>query len=138
MPFDDIQAAYGKPMAVGECPLWHHGENNLYWVDINSFTVHRLTPASGEHREWRLDSEPTALAIDARGGLIVAQRSGVAHLDTSTGALTPIVTAIRVTSDTSAYKSSGVAATEIESDIVSSVTSPVCQGAKLERVLLRR
>lgn len=93
MPCQDIQIAYGEPMAVGECPVWHHAEKNLYWVDIDGFAVHRLDPASGEHREWPMDSEPSALAIHPNGGMVVALRRGFVHLDTATGAVTPIAPA---------------------------------------------
>jgi sugar lactone lactonase YvrE len=93
MTFEDIQVAYGQPMAVGECPLWHHGEQKLYWVDIDGFAVHRLDPASGEHAQWRMESEPAALAIHAGAGLVVAQRTGFVHLDTTSGAVTPIAPA---------------------------------------------
>jgi sugar lactone lactonase YvrE len=88
-----IEVAYAVPMAVGECPLWHAAEAALYWVDIDAFTVHRLEPASGEHRSWVLATEPASLAIHAGGGLMVAMRSGFAHLDTVSGALTPVADA---------------------------------------------
>jgi sugar lactone lactonase YvrE len=93
MPFEDIQVAYDQPMAVGECPLWHHDEKRLYWVDIDGFAVHRLDPGSGEHTEWKMDTEPSALAIHASGGLVVAQRAGLVHLDTRDGTITPIAAA---------------------------------------------
>lgn len=93
MSFDDIQVAVGQPMQVGECPLWHHVENRLYWVDIDGHAVHRLDPASGGTTSWQMEKQPSAIAIDADGGLVVAQRSGIVHLDTSTGEITPIAAA---------------------------------------------
>lgn len=90
---DDIRVAFDQPMQVGECPLWHHGENRLYWVDIDGRVVHRLDPASGAHTSWTMDSEPSALAIHERGGLVVALRAGLVHLDTASGAVTPIAPA---------------------------------------------
>jgi sugar lactone lactonase YvrE len=90
---DAFQVAYDVPMAVGECPLWNPAEACLYWVDIDGFAVHRLHPESGEHRVWKVDSEPSALALHAGGGLVLAMRSGFAHLDTASGALTPIAPA---------------------------------------------
>ncbi len=89
----DISAAFDMPMQVGECPLWHAEESCLYWVDINGFKVHRLHPASGAHRAWRMASEPSALAIHAAGGLVVATRQGIVHLDIDSDAVTPIVAA---------------------------------------------
>lgn len=82
-----IQVAYDAVMQTGESPLWHADEQVLYWVDIPARTVHRLDPASGAHHAWLLESEPASLAIADSGGLIVATRNGVLHLDTaSTGA----------------------------------------------------
>jgi sugar lactone lactonase YvrE len=78
-----IEVAYDAVMQTGECPLWHPEEQALYWVDIPAFTVHRLDPSSGAHRSWKLSSEPATLAISDQGGLIVAMRSGFAHLDTA-------------------------------------------------------
>jgi sugar lactone lactonase YvrE len=93
MTSEDIQVAYDAAMAVGECPLWHPAEASLYWVDIDGLSVHRLHPASGEHRAWRMQSEPSSLAINARGGLVVAQRSGFVQLDTATGNVSDIAAA---------------------------------------------
>jgi sugar lactone lactonase YvrE len=93
MTIEKIEVAHDAPMSVGECPLWHAGEASIYWVDINGFTVHRLHPASGEHRAWPMPAEPSALAIHAGGGLVVAMRSGFAHLDTGSGELTDVAAA---------------------------------------------
>jgi sugar lactone lactonase YvrE len=93
MSFDDIRAAFDQPMQVGECPLWHHIEKKLYWVDIDGRAVHRLDPASGEHTAWAMYSQPSAIAVNAAGGLVVAQRNGIVQLDTDSGAVTTLVTA---------------------------------------------
>ncbi len=90
---DNIQVAFDQPMAVGECPLWNPAEACLYWVDIDGFAIHRLHPASGAHNCWTMESEPSALALSAGGGLVVALRDGFAHFDTANGILTPIAAA---------------------------------------------
>lgn len=90
---ENIEVAFDQPMQVGECPLWSAAEGCLYWVDIDGRAVHRLVPSSGEHRSWPMDSEPAALALAPGGALIVALRSGFAHLDTASGKLTPIAPA---------------------------------------------
>ena len=89
----EIKVVSDKPMQVGECPLWHGKKAALYWVDIDGRAVHRLHPASGKHEQWNMPTEPSALAINAGGGLIVALRSGFAHLDTKTGSLAEIAPA---------------------------------------------
>ena len=92
---DVAEVAYDAPMLVGECPLWQAAEQALYWVDIEGCAVHRLHPASGAHRAWKMASEPAALARHADGGLVVALRSGFARLDTDAddGAVTPLAPA---------------------------------------------
>jgi sugar lactone lactonase YvrE len=93
MNTDEIHVVHPTPMQVGECPLWHPAEQCLYWVDINGFTVHRRHLASGEHRSWRMASEPAALAMHAGGGLVIALRSGLVHFDPDSGAVVPIADA---------------------------------------------
>jgi sugar lactone lactonase YvrE len=90
---DDIRVLIDTPMQLGESPLWHPDEAMLYWIDIAGLAVHRHDPASGAHDSWPLPSEPGCIARCATGGLIVAMRSGLAILDTRSGALTPIADA---------------------------------------------
>src|SRR5450830_930100 len=88
-----IEVAYDIPMQLGECPLWHPEESALYWVDISAMQVHRLRPADSSHNMWQLDAEPGCIGRSADGGLIVAMRSGVVHLDTINGKLSRIADA---------------------------------------------
>ena len=90
---DAIDVAFNQPLAVGECPLWHPAEACLYWVDIDGCAIHRLHPASAAHNCWGMPSEPSALALSAGGGLVVALREGVFHFDSANGVVTPIVPA---------------------------------------------
>jgi sugar lactone lactonase YvrE len=82
-----VQLAFNMPMQLGESPLWHPRENRLYWIDIEGCAVHRLDPQNNMHQAWPLPSEPGAIAWSAAGGLVVAMRSGLATLDTNSGAL---------------------------------------------------
>lgn len=88
-----IESAFGDAMLVGEGPLWHAGEQTLYWVDIDGFAVHRLHIESGEHHKFPMASEPSALARSEQGGLVVALRAGFMHLNTGDGTLTAIAPA---------------------------------------------
>ena len=90
---DNFSVVHPAPMQVGECPLWHAAERNIYWVDIGGRAVHRVHPLTGEHRQWAMASEPSALAIHTHGGLLVATRDGVVHLDTASGEITAIAPA---------------------------------------------
>jgi sugar lactone lactonase YvrE len=93
MRHDKFEVVHDEAMQVGECPLWHPVESALYWVDIDGRAVHRLHPASGKYTRWNMDTEPSALAIDADNGMVVALRSGIVHLNTTDGSLTPIAPA---------------------------------------------
>ena len=86
----EVQLAFNMPMQLGECPLWHPQENRLYWIDIDGRAVHRLDPQNNMHHVWRMPSEPGAIAWSAAGGLLVALRSGLAMLDTNSGALSMV------------------------------------------------
>ena len=35
----EFTTIHPRPMLVGECPLWHAAERNIYWVDIAGYTV---------------------------------------------------------------------------------------------------
>lgn len=93
MTTEKIEVAYDAPMNVGECPLWHPAESCLYWVDIGGFTIHRLNPATGTHDEWRMPTEPGAIALNATGGLVVAMRAGFFTFNPQDGSISQIAPA---------------------------------------------
>jgi len=80
-------------MLLGESPLWHPDESSLYWIDIAGLAVHCFHPEHRTHRVWPLPSEPGCIARNAKGGLVVAMRTGLAMLDTHSGVLTPFADA---------------------------------------------
>lgn len=86
-----ISAAFAQRMQVGECPLWDASSQALYWVDISAGQVHRLQ--HGTHTSWQMESDAACIALAARGGLVVALRSGFVHLDTNNGHITHIASA---------------------------------------------
>ena len=86
---DTIRPAVETPMLLGECPLWHAGEQTLYWVDIPGKAVHSLHPASGKQRTWPMATEPGAIAL-CKEGILVALRTGLAMLDVESSQLTPL------------------------------------------------
>ena len=93
MPTNDIRALFDTPMLLGESPVWHPDEAALYWIDITGRSVHRLCPDSRVHASWSLPSEPGCIARCASGGMIIAMRSGIVLLDTTSGSLTPLLDA---------------------------------------------
>ncbi|MBY0409378.1 MAG: SMP-30/gluconolactonase/LRE family protein, partial [Burkholderiaceae bacterium] len=75
------------PSELGESPFWHPHENCLYWCDIQGFAVHAWTPATGQHRQWPMPSEPGCCAPAPQGKLVIGLRDGFYLLDTHTSAL---------------------------------------------------
>src|SRR6218665_1924006 len=92
-PLFEVRLAGPTPATLGESPLWHVGEQCLYYVDIAERQVLRLGPANGALRRWQLASEPGCIALIEGGGLLVAQREGLGRLDPVSGALTPLAPA---------------------------------------------
>lgn len=62
---------------VGESIIWSTAEQALYWVDIVGGSIHRLDPASGEHRDWPTPELPTSIGLRRGGGFIVGLRQRV-------------------------------------------------------------
>ncbi len=105
------------PSLLGESPFWHPDEAALYWCDIPGRLINRyVPPAAGgvqgglpplpsqqrhrlhphqqhPHQQWPMPSEPGCIAPLPGGGLLVALREGLAHFDTTTGALKPLAQA---------------------------------------------
>lgn len=66
---------------LGESPVWHPEEQALYWVDGLAPALHRFVPAVGRHDTAPMPADVGCLAIAAGGGLVVALRTGLYHLD---------------------------------------------------------
>ena len=75
---------------LGESPLWHPREQALYWIDFYGPTVHRLEPATGAYRQWKLDKAPTigSLNFTDDGRLLVALENGIYRFSTADEQLT--------------------------------------------------
>jgi sugar lactone lactonase YvrE len=87
MSTNDFHIFHSTPMLTGESPVWHAEEKCLYWVDIPGCVVHRKHIDTLEHFSWKLPSEPGCIALHEKGGLIVAMRTEIAHLNTEDGQL---------------------------------------------------
>ena len=66
---------------LGEGPLWHPGEQALYWVDIESSQIFRYDSRKRQHEKAQMDIAVGALAFRASGGLILATAKGFAYWD---------------------------------------------------------
>ncbi len=66
--------------ATGESPVWHAGEQALYWVDIPARQLHRWRLADGNHDVWQGDEMLACIAHGAQGW-VGAMESGLFTLD---------------------------------------------------------
>jgi sugar lactone lactonase YvrE len=75
---------------LGESPVWAAEEQALYWVDIYAPALHRLDPATGAARTWRMPRPIGCFGLRERGGAVVALRDGFYLFDFDSGSLTPL------------------------------------------------
>jgi sugar lactone lactonase YvrE len=75
---------------VGESPVWSPREQALYWVDITGQKIHRFHPASGDNETFQLPEPVTALAMRAKGGVVLSLRKDFALFDTESQQLTKL------------------------------------------------
>ncbi|WP_046113317.1 SMP-30/gluconolactonase/LRE family protein [Aquincola tertiaricarbonis] len=78
------------PSLLGESPMWHPGEQCLYWCDIPGHKLNRFDPASGRHDEWAFDTDVACCAPVLGGELLLALRSGLVNFDPRTGKSRPL------------------------------------------------
>lgn len=81
----DIQPLGAHRCLLGESPLWHPTEGQLYAVDIPGRQVLRWRADASAPEAWPQDAEPGCIAARVGGGLLVARRDGLWALDTDTG-----------------------------------------------------
>lgn len=70
---------------AGESPWWSAHEECLYWVDIHGKRIHRFDPRAGADREWGTPDLVTFVATHRQGGLVVALRDRLCHVDLADG-----------------------------------------------------
>lgn len=66
---------------LGEGPLWHVGEQCLYWVDIEVGHIHRYFASTASHERLTLGVSIGSFGFRAGGGLILATGKGFALWD---------------------------------------------------------
>lgn len=81
----DIQPLGTHRCLLGESPLWHPDEQQLYCVDIPGRQVLRWRDGADAPDVFPQDAEPACIAAREGGGLVVARRDGLWALDTANG-----------------------------------------------------
>lgn len=70
---------------LGEGAVWDVVDAALWWTDITAGLIHRFDPATGRNLTFDFGEPVGCLARRAKGGLIVAARSGFHFVDPETG-----------------------------------------------------
>ncbi|HXH03661.1 MAG TPA: SMP-30/gluconolactonase/LRE family protein [Candidatus Competibacteraceae bacterium] len=84
----DVRCILDARAELGECPVWSAEEQVLYWVDILAPALHRLDPATGATRTWKMPQSIGSFGLRECGGAVVALRNGLHLFDFDTGQLT--------------------------------------------------
>ncbi|MGB6007185.1 SMP-30/gluconolactonase/LRE family protein [Castellaniella sp.] len=65
---------------TGESPVWHAGEQALYWVDIPAGILHRWRPGDQQHASWRAGQQLSCIAALPSGGWVGGMEDGIYRL----------------------------------------------------------
>ena len=76
---------------LGEAPIWHPGEQRLYWVDILHPAVYRFDPETGVNEACDPGKLVSAILFGADGSKRVASQDGIETLDFDNRRLSPYV-----------------------------------------------
>jgi len=66
--------------ATGEGPLWHAGEQRLYWADIPTGRMLRYDPVSGTHEQFYEGESVGGFTIQADGALLLFMPKGAVRI----------------------------------------------------------
>jgi sugar lactone lactonase YvrE len=66
---------------VGESPVWHPGEQRLYWIDIQGKQIHRFNPRTRENESFPLPEIVTCIQLCSTGGLVLTLKKNFAFFD---------------------------------------------------------
>lgn len=86
----EIRVVHRAGNIVGECPLWHAGEQALYWIDARKPALHRLNAGGGVDC-WKLPHKVGSFVFREKGGLVAAMQIGFCEVDIEPLTVRPIV-----------------------------------------------
>lgn len=69
---------------VGESPVWHPGEQRLYWIDIQGKQIHRFNPVTCNNESFALPEIVTCIQLRAQKGVILTLKKNFAFFDPDT------------------------------------------------------
>ena len=76
---------FGPRCTLGEGPLWHPGQQRLYWFDIPEGRLHACNALGGQNHMWEFGEPASAAGWLDDDRLLVATASGLQELNMITG-----------------------------------------------------
>ena len=76
-----IECILPSQAIVGESPVWHPGQQRLYWIDIQGKMVHRFDPRSRNNESFPLPEIVTCIQLRSTGGLVLTLKKQFAFFD---------------------------------------------------------
>ncbi len=80
----EVEVAIAEPARLGEGPVWHAGEQALWYCDIPARRLNRFDPASGAHSHWDFHTDLGSFAPTRDGRFLLALRDGLWRFDPAT------------------------------------------------------
>lgn len=77
----EVQCVVEAKDILGEGPIWHPGEQALYWTDINAPAIQRFDPATGAVTRWHMPEQVGSFVFREQGGLVAGMKSGFAYIE---------------------------------------------------------
>lgn len=98
---DKAELVVDAQARIGEGPVWHAGEQRLWWVEIaDNGMLHVHDPLGEIDHVYPMDLTPTAVVPRKAGGMMLAIAPGFADFDPATGSVSPFVDVEPNNSDT--------------------------------------
>jgi sugar lactone lactonase YvrE len=90
----EVRVAVASASLLGESPMWHPGEQVLYYCDIPGHKLQRFDPASGDLVHWDFDTDVACCAPMLGGALLLAMRDGLWRFDPAGGERSKLADAV--------------------------------------------
>ena len=81
----EVRVAVAAAAQLGESPVWHPGEQALYYCDIAGHALHRFDPRTGDLRHWRFVTDIASIAPLPGGQWLLAMRDGLWRFEPASG-----------------------------------------------------
>ena len=72
----EVECVFSNRSLLGESPVWSSKDDCLFWLDIEGYSFNCFDPITRENIETKTNQRFCCMAIDSRGGFIVATENG--------------------------------------------------------------